>query len=329
MRRRDFLGTLAAAAALPAAARAQAPISASMPTLGYLGSGSSNSQPNQVAVFFRALADAGFVEGRSLAVHYRWADDHYDRLPMLARELVDLRVSVIAATGGPVTAIAAKNATTTIPIVFTAVSDPVRFGLVASMNRPGGNITGTGGLVDELDAKRLELLHEIMPNAKRIGALFNPNRPGVDAQIDALRAVARTSGLDLVVLRAGAVAELGALFSEAASARIEALLISADPFFAGNRELLVQILTRHRIAGIFQRTEFAAAGGLISYGPSFIEAYREAGVYAARILKGEKPADLPILQPSTFELAINLRTAKTLGLTVPPTLIARADEVIE
>ena len=300
-----------------------------MPTLGYLGSGSSNSQPNQVAVFFRALADAGFVEGRSLAVHYRWADDHYDRLPMLARELVDLRVSVIAATGGPVTAIAAKNATTTIPIVFTAVSDPVRFGLVASMNRPGGNITGTGGLVDELDAKRLELLHEIMPNAKRIGALFNPNRPGVDAQIDALRAVARTSGLDLVVLRAGAVAELGALFSEAASARIEALLISADPFFAGNRELLVQILTRHRIAGIFQRTEFAAAGGLISYGPSFIEAYREAGVYAARILKGEKPADLPILQPSTFELAINLRTAKTLGLTVPPTLIARADEVIE
>jgi putative ABC transport system substrate-binding protein len=324
MGRREIIKLLGASAvACPVAAHAQRPV------LGFLSSGPANVRQDQVAMLFRGLSESGYAEGRNLTVLYRWADDQYDRLPALAAELVRLRVSVIAATGGPVTALAARNATSSIPIVFTAVSDPLRYGLVASFNRPGGNVTGTGGYVAELDAKRLELLREIVPATRRIGALFNPNRPGVDAQIDDLAAAARTVGQQLVVLRAGTKAELDGVFGRFAQDPVDALVVTADPFFNSHRETLTALLLRHRIPAIYQWSAFALAGGLISYGPSIGDAYEKAGAYIARILNGEKPADLPILQPSKFELVINLKTATALGLTVPPTLLARADEVIE
>jgi putative ABC transport system substrate-binding protein len=325
MRRREFLGVLGgAAAAWPLAATAQQP-----PVLGFLSSGASNVRQDQVSMLFRGLAEGGYEEGKNLSVIYRWANDRYDRLPALAAELAALRVSVIAATGGPVSALAAKRATSTIPIVFTAVSDPQRFGLVASFNRPGGNITGTGGFVDELDAKRLELLREIIPTAKRLGALFNANRPGVNAQIDGLTTEARKAGLQLVVFKIGTEAELNAAVGGLKRSAVDALLVTADPYFNSHRERLIALLASHRVPAIYQWSAFAAAGGLMSYGPSIAEAFEKAGIYVARILKGEKPGDLPILQPSKFELTINLKEAKALGLTVPSTLLARADEVIE
>lgn len=325
MQRREFLGAIGAVIASPYGALAQQPT----PVLGFLSSGPANARRDQISMLFRGLSEGGYAEGKNLAVIYRWADDQYDRLPALAAELVRSRVSAIAATGGPVTALAAKNATSTIPIVFTAVSDPLRYGLVASFNRPGGNVTGTGGFVDELDAKRLELLREIVPAAKRIGALFNPNRPGVDAQIGDLAATAQKAGQQLVVLRAGTTAELEPAIAGPRAEPIDALLVTADPFFNSHRDLLVELLARRRIPAIYQWTAFAVAGGLISYGPSIAEAYERAGSYLARVLKGEKPADLPVLQPSKFELVINLKAAKALGIAVSPTLLARADEVIE
>ncbi|MGD9920800.1 MAG: ABC transporter substrate-binding protein [Pseudorhodoplanes sp.] len=325
MRRRDFLYALGAAMSSPGAAWSQP----SMPVLGFLSSGAAGARQGQVAMLFRGLADGGYVEGKNLAVTYRWADDRYDRLPALAEELVRLRVSVIAATGGPVTALAARKATATIPIVFTAVSDPQGYKLVASLNRPGGNVTGTGGLVAELDAKRLELLREVVPGARRIGALFNPNRPGVDGQINDLAAAAATAGQRLVVFKAGTKAELDAVFAAGAGEPVDALVVSADPFFNSQRGLLVELLVRHRIPAIYQWSEFASAGGLISYGPSVADAYEKAGSYVARILKGEKPADLPVLRPTKFDLVINLKAAGALGLVVPPAVLARADEVIE
>jgi putative ABC transport system substrate-binding protein len=325
MRRRDLLCAVGATVLAPNAALSQPTI----PVLGFLSSGAAGARKEQVAMLFRGLSDGGYVEGKNLAVVYRWAEDRYDRLPALAEELVRLRVSVIAATGGPVTALAAKNATSHIPIVFTAVSDPQGYKLVAALNRPGGNVTGTGGLVAELDAKRLELLGEIAPRAKRIGALFNPNRPNVDAQIDNLVAAAAIAQQRLVILKAGSRSELEALFAGRTEGVMDALVVSADPFFNSQRELLVELLIRHRIPAIYQWREFAAAGGLISYGPSVADAYEQAGAYIARVLKGEKPADLPVLQPTKFELTINLKSARALGLAVPATLLARADEVIE
>jgi ABC-type uncharacterized transport system substrate-binding protein len=277
----------------------------------------------------RALRKGGYVEGQNLVVEYRWANDQYDRLPALAAELVRRRVAVIAATGGPVTALAAKAATDTIPIVFTAVSDPVKYGLVASFNRPGGNVTGSAGLTTELDAKRFEVLLEVLPNANRIGALFNPNRPGVGAQIQDLVATAQSGGRQLVVMSAGTEAELEAVFATRVRQPVDALVVTADPFFNSIREKLVETLARHRVPAIYQWREFTAVGGLVSYGPGITEAYHQGGVYIARILKGEKPADLPVVQPTKFELVINLKTARILGLEVPPTLLARADEVIE
>jgi putative ABC transport system substrate-binding protein len=325
MRRRDFIAAAGAAAVWPVQARAQQP----MPVLGFLSSGSANARQDQVAMLFRGLVEGGYAEGKNLKVVYRWGDDKYDRLPSLAAELVQLRVSAIAATGGPATALAAKNATSAIPIVFTAVSDPVRFGLVASFNRPGGNITGTGGFVDELDAKRLELLREIVPNARKLGALFNANRPGVDTQIARLKADAQKAGQPLAVFKVGSATEIDATVARLSSESVDALLVTADPYFNSHRERLVALLMRHRVPALYQWSAFTAEGGLASYGPSIKEAYERAGVYLARILKGEKPADLPILQPSKFELTINLKTAKALGLTVAPTLLARADAVIE
>ncbi len=309
----------------PCAAQAQKP----SPTLGFLSSGPANARQDQVAMLFRGLSQAGYAEGKNLAVVYRWADDQYDRLPALAAELAQMKVSVIAATGGPVTALAAQRATSTIPIVFTAVSDPLRYGLVASFNRPGGNVTGTGGYVAELDAKRFELLRELVPAARKIGALFNTNRPGVDTQISDLSAAARSVGQQIVVLGAATTSELEGLPSRLAAEAVDALVVTADPFFNSHRDLLAGLLLRHRVPAIYQWSAFASAGGLVSYGPSIGDAYEKAGSYVARILNGEKPADLPILQPTKFELVINARTAKAMGLTVPPMLLARADEVIE
>jgi putative ABC transport system substrate-binding protein len=264
-----------------------------------------------------------------VTVLYRGADDHYDRLPTLAAEFVRRPVSVIAAVGGPVVALAAKAATSTIPIVFTAVSDPVKSGLVASLNRPGGNITGNAGLTIELDAKRLELLTELAPAVRVIGALVNPNRPGVEAQEREMLAAAKTAGRELTVLRTGDPRAIELAFATLAERKIAALLVGADAIFNNHRPQIVALAARHAIMAVYPWREFVAEGGLVSYGPNLSEAYRLSGLYVGRILKGEKPADLPIMQPTKFELAINLKTAKSLGLTVPPTLIARADEVIE
>ncbi len=326
MKRRDFIaGVGSAAATMPLVASAQQ----QKPVLGFLSSGPANARQDQFAMLYRALRESGYVEGQNLTVEYRWANDQYDRLPALASELVQRRVTVIAATGGPITALAAKAATDTIPIVFTAVSDPVKYGLVASFNRPGGNVTGSAGLTTELDAKRLEVLREVVPNANIIGALFNPNRPGVDAQIRDLVAAARTAGIQLAVMRAGTHAELETAFAEFERQPVQALVVTADPFFNSVRDKLVELLARSRVPAIYQWREFTAVGGLVSYGPSILDAYHQGGLYIARILKGERPADLPVVQPAKFELVINLKTAKALGLTVPPSLLARADEVIE
>jgi putative ABC transport system substrate-binding protein len=329
-KRRTFLGLLGGAAAWPLAARAQAPTGKSrLPVLGYLSSGPAGARLESHGAFRRALRDAGYLEGQTLSVEYRWADDRYDLLPILAAELVMRGVDVIAATGGPVTALAAKNATSTIPIVFTAVSDPVQYGLIASFNRPGGNLTGSGGLVAELDAKRLELMLELLPQAMRLGVLINPNRPGVDAQISEVTKAADMAGRRSIVLRAGSERELEEVFVRISAEPVDAMVIPADPFFNSRRPRLVALLLREKVPAIHQWREFARDGGLVSYGPSITEAYYQAGAYAARILQGEKPADLPVVRPTKFELVINLKTAKTFGIAVPPTLLARADEVIE
>jgi putative tryptophan/tyrosine transport system substrate-binding protein len=326
MKRREFLATLGGAATWPLAARAQQP---ALPVIGFLSSGSASTRADQVSNLFGGLKEAGFVEGETVAVLYRWADEDYGRLPGLAADLVRSNVSVIAATGGPVTALAAKNATSTIPIVFTAVSDPLSYGLVASFNRPGGNVTGTGGYVAELDAKRLELIRETVRSADRVGVLVNPNRPHVDRQIDTLRTAASDLKHRLVVLRAGSVEEIDTVFADLSREPVEALVVAADPFFSGQRDRLVSLAARYRVPAIYQWREFPASGGLMSYGPSVASAYYQAGTYVARILKGAKPAELPVLQPTKFELVINLKTAKALGLEIAPTLLARADEVIE
>jgi putative tryptophan/tyrosine transport system substrate-binding protein len=330
VRRREFILALGATAAWPLAARAQVPATRSrVPVLGYLSSGPAGARQETLGAFRRALQDAGYIEGQTLLVQYRWADDQYDRLPMLAADLVSSRVDIIAATGGPLTALAAKNATSSIPIVFTAVSDPLQFGLIASYNRPAGNITGSGGLVAELDAKRLGLMLELLPGARKLGVLINPNRPGVDSQLDDLTKAAHTAGRQVIVLRAGNERELDDLSVRFSADPIDALVIAADPFFNSRREHLVAVLMRGAVPAVHPWREFALGGGLMSYGPSITEAYYQAGAYAARILRGEKPADLPIVRPTKFELVINLKTARVLGLTVPPTLLARADEVIE
>jgi putative ABC transport system substrate-binding protein len=325
MQRRDFIMTLGLAAVWPLAVRAQQAI----PVIGMLNSGPSEPRRDQLEGFHRGLREAGFVVGQNVTILNLGADDHYDRLPALAAELVRRQVAVIAAVGGPVTALAAKAATPTIPIVFTAVSDPVKSGLVASFNRPGGNITGNAGLSIELDAKRFEILGELAPAAKVVGALINPNRPGVEIQEQELRAAAKAADRDLVVFRPGDSHALEAAFATLAERKITVLLVGADAFFNNNRPQIVALAARHAIMAIYPWREFPSEGGLVSYGTNLPEAYREAGVYVGRILKGEKPADLPVTQPTKFELVVNLKTAKALGLNVPPELIARADETIE
>jgi putative ABC transport system substrate-binding protein len=328
MRRRKFstlFGGIAAASCSPLV-RAQ---QSGLPVIGFLSSVPAAAVRRQVAAFHRGLGETGHVVGRTVAIEYRWADNNYDRLPALAGELVRFPVAVIVAAGGNITAGAAKAATPTIPIVFTAVSDPVKGGLVASFNRPGGNVTGVAILSAELDTKRLELLHELVPSSGAIGVLVNPGNPNVEVQRRALEATAKAVGRHAVVVQVGKAEELDAAFATLAEQRATALVVGADSLFASQRERLVALAARHSLPAIYQWREFAEAGGLVSYGPDFSEAYRQAGIYTGRILNGGVPADLPVLQPTKFELVINAGTAKTLGLTIPQVFFTRADEIIE
>lgn len=325
MLRRHVLWLIGGALAFPAGGRAQA----RLPVIGMLNSGPAQPRRDQAEGFFQGLKETGFVVGQNVSVVQLGADDVYDRLPALAAELVRQRVQVIAAIGGPVAALAAKRASSDIPVVFAAVSDPVGSGLVASLNRPGGNATGSAGLATELDAKRLNVLIELVPSAARVAALVNPNRPGVEAQEREFASAARAAGRELALFRAGTVEAIEATFAAMAAQGLRALAVGADPFFANHRRLIVTLAARHAMAAVYQWREFALEGGLVSYGPSIAEAYRLSGIYVGRILKGEKAADLPVVQPTTFELVLNLGTAKALGLDIPATLLGRADEVID
>jgi putative ABC transport system substrate-binding protein len=300
-----------------------------MPVIGYLGAGSPGPWAPLVAAVQQGLSDTGYIAGQNLAIEYRWAEDRYDRLPALAADLVGRKVDLIVAIGGPASARAAKGATATIPIVFSSVGDPVAEGLVASLARPGGNVTGFSNLATELAPKRLELLSELVPQARVIALLVNPNNTAHDGVARDVQEAARTKGVQLPILNAATEREIDAAFASLVQLHAGALLIGSDPFFFARREQLLALESRHAVPAIYWRREFAASGGLISYGPSFPAMYRQAGIYAGRILKGAKPADLPVQQPATFELVINLKTAQALGLTLPQSLLARADEVIE
>jgi len=327
MKRREFISLLGgAAAAWPLAARAQQP---TMPVIGFLSGGSRAAYAPEVDAFQRGLKETGYAEGQNVTIEYRWAEDQYDRLPSLAADLVQQNVTVIAATSTP-GALAAKAATSTVPIVFTTGSDPIKLGLVASLAHPGGNVTGSTQLSVEVGPKRLELARELFPGATTFALLVNPTNPIAAAVSKDLEAVADTLGVRLHLLHASTEADFEAAFATAAQLRVAALVIaSADPWFGSHATQLGALALRHRVSAIYFLREFAAAGGLMSYGGSITETYRLAGLYAGRILKGEKPADLPVQQVTKVELFINLKTAKTLGITVPLPLSGRADELIE
>jgi len=309
MKRRELIGGLAGAVAWPFVARAQQPA----PLVGCIHSGAAASSTDQFAALYRGLNGIGYHEGQNITIEYRWADDQYTRLPIFASEFVRRGVKLLLAAGGPVSALAAKAATETIPIVFTAVADPVGYGLVTALNRPGGNVTGTAGLTTELDAKRLELLRDLIPAASTIGVLVNPNRPGIARQLNELQE--QSGRQSLVILRAGTESELETAFSTLAERPISFLVITADPFFNNKRAHVVTLLQRYAVPAIDQRRDFANAGGLMSYGPNLSDAYYGAGVYVGRILKGENAADLPVLQPTKFDLAINLKPRRRSAST--------------
>jgi putative ABC transport system substrate-binding protein len=326
MRRREVITLLgSAAAAWPLAARAQ---QASMPVIGWLGSGSPGPSAPSVTVFRQGLAEAGYVEGRNVAIEYRWAEGQYDRLPALAAELVRGQVAVIVATPIPA-ALAAKAATGTIPIVFSAAADPVNLGLVGSLARPGGNATGVNFFQAELSAKQLGLLRELRPNAARIGVLVNPANANVEGLTKDVTAAAAALGIEIEIVRARDSREIEEAFATLVHNNAGALLVGADSFFFNRRVQLATLAARHAIPAVFFNREFAEAGGLMSYGSSLSEMNRQLGVYTGRILKGAKPDELPVVQSTKFELVINLPTAKALGLEIPPMLLAHADEVIE
>jgi putative ABC transport system substrate-binding protein len=327
MRRREFLTLVGALAiASPVAARAQQP---AVPVIGFLSGGSQDSSAPYATAFRDGLKERGYVEGRNVAIEYRWQEGRYDRAPALATELVDRGVAVIIASGGPASAFAAKAATATIPIVFVSGTDPVKSGLVASLNRPGGNMTGVTFFAATLAAKRLQLLHELVPDAGKIAVLVNPSNPNSEPQLAELHDAARMIGLSLAVLKASSENEIDAAFATLAEASARGLVVAGDTFFNSQRDRLVKLATRFAVPAIYEFREYSAAGGLISYASRLAEAYYQAGVYAGRILDGVKPADLPVVQPTTFELVINLKTAKELGLNIPPMILVRADEVIE
>jgi putative tryptophan/tyrosine transport system substrate-binding protein len=330
MRRRDFVTLLGGATLLLAAkarrARAQQP---AMPTVGFLNTASPDPYAERVHAFRQGLSEAGYIEGQNVVVEYRWAEGRYDRLQAMVAELVRRQVAVIAATGGAAPVLAAKAATATIPIVFQAGVDPVDAGLVASLSRPGGNVTGVTNLNVELGAKRLELLRELIPTATVVALLVNPTNPNAETLSRDVQAAALTLGQQIHVLRASTGRELETAFATLGDLRANGLVIGADGFFVSRSEQLATLAVRHKLPTIFQFRQFAAAGGLMSYGGSFTEQYRGVGIYTGRILKGERPADLPVVQATKVELIINLKTAKALGLTFPVTLLGRADEVIE
>jgi putative tryptophan/tyrosine transport system substrate-binding protein len=326
VRRREVIALLGGAAvAWPISARAQQP---AMPVIGYLANASPVGFAQFVTAFRRGLSETGYVEGRSVAIEYRWAEGHTDRLPALAADLVRRQVAVIAAAGAS-SSLAAKVATTTIPIVFSAAIDPVAAGLVVSLSRPAGNVTGVTNLGVELLQKQVEMLHEVVPMATTVAGLVNPTFPGSEAEARDLQAAARKLGLELHVVYASSERDLDTAFETMVRLGATALVIGVDPFFLSHRDQIAALAIRYAMPAIFCFREFSAAGGLMSYGPSLTDAYRQVGIYAGRILKGEKPADLPVVQPSKFELVINLKTAKALDLDMPWFLQQRADEVIE
>jgi putative ABC transport system substrate-binding protein len=327
MNRREFLlvsgGAVTATQALWAQQKA-------MPVIGYLSSRSSGEAAGVVTAFRQGLAETGYVEGQNVRMEYRWAEGHYDRLTAMAADLVDRNVDLIIASGGPAPARAAKDATSTIPIIFVSGGDPVADGLVASFARPGGNVTGLSLITREMTPKRLELLSELVPQARMIALLVNPSNPvATERIIRDMEEAALAKGVQLAVLKAGSESEIDAAFATLVQMHAGALVVSAEPFFDSRGEQLVALAARHAVPAIYAWREFAASGGLISYGPSLTSIRRQVGIYAGKILKGAKPADLPVQQPTTFELVVNLNTAKALGLTVPPSILARADEVIE
>jgi putative ABC transport system substrate-binding protein len=327
MRRRDFLRLIGGATmGWPLAAAAQQPV---LLVVGYLYSSSSSGRTPQMAGFRQGLAAMGYVESQNLAVEYRWAEGHYDRLPALAADLVRRQVAVILAAGGSAPAQAAKAATSKIPIVFSSGGDPVAGGLVASLNRPGGNITGVSLMFSELVGKRLGLLHEIVSKDALIGALVNPDYPDVDRQLKQLQDGAHAIARQLHIERARTEREIDAAFDNFVQRRAAAILIANDPFFTTQSTQMVQLAARHAVPTIFDDRDAVVSGGLMSYGIDFADAFRQSGMYVGRILKGEKPGDLPVVQSSKFEFVINLKTARTLGLTIPAGVLAIADEVIE
>jgi putative tryptophan/tyrosine transport system substrate-binding protein len=327
MKRRTFLGLLGGvAASLPRVARAQP---SAAPVIGFLGSGFPDDQVNLVAATRDGLKEAGYVEGQNLTIEYRWAQGKYDRLPGLAAELVDRRVALIVAAGGSDPGRAAKNATSTIPVVFVSAADPIRAGLVASLNRPEGNVTGISMIGSTLEAKRLELLHEVMPQVSTIGVLINPKYPEAKAQAQEVEDARARLGVTLIVMNASTEAEVEAAFDAFVRQKAGAVLACNDPFFGSYREQLASLALRHKLPAMSFRREFAEVGGLLSYGPYFAEGYRQAGIYAGRILKGAKTTDLPVMQPTKFEMVVNLRNARALGLAISESFLLRADEVIE
>lgn len=325
MRRRDFIIASAGAAIFPFAAGAQQ----AMPTIGFLSSRSPEESAGVVAAFRQGLREAGFVEGQNLTVAFRWAEGNYDRLPALAVELVGLRIAVLLAAGGPPAALAGKKATTVIPIVFSGADDPVSLGLVESLSRPGGNLTGMSMFNSTLNAKRLSLLHEFIPAAGTIAYLTNPSNPSSRLEVDAVQQAAKAATVDVKVFNASNEQQIETAFADISAQGIGAVMIAGEPFFDSRRSLIVGLATKHAIPASYGFREYVMLGGLFSYGTDLADSYRKAGIYCGRILKGERPADLPVMQPTKFALTINLKTAKALGLNVPPALLTGADEVIE